>query len=172
MTPSRKACLLLAAALPLGAAHAHNYSYIEGGYIEREDNGGLRLAASLALDPRLAAFGEISDTDPVQTLSAGLMLHQPVNPQVDWTAGLSLETVDVGRRDDTGLGVRAGLRWRVPASPLVELNPEIRHRDVFDRGQTSLRVAALLALSAPWQLQIALQGGDEDSLSAGVRYHF
>ncbi len=172
MTSIFKPWFLLAAALPFSVSAAPNYSYIEGGYIERDDNGGLRLSASIALDPRLAAFGAISETGRVDTLSAGLMLHQPINPELDWTAGLSLESFESGRHQDTGLGVRAGLRWQPPTSPKLELNPEIRHREIFDSGHTSLRVAVLIALDAPWHLQLAVQAGDEDSLEAGVRYDF
>ena len=153
------------------AGLAHSYSYIEGGYAEHEDEGGLRLGASLSLSHQFAAFGEVFDAGDIEELSAGVLLHRPLDSRVDWLLGLSLESIEIGRRDDTGLGLRAGLRWQLP-HPLVELRPEIRHQEVFDQGLTSLRLAGLVSLARQLKLQIAVQGGDHDHLEAGIRYDF
>ncbi len=163
--------LLLAPAL----ASAHNYNYVEGGFINRdlgrEDDSGLRIAGSTVIAPQFALFGELSDVGELDQISLGGLYYQPLQRGLDWMAGASIEFVDAGRRDDTGLGLRAGLRWTAP-DPRFEVAPEIRYFDAFDDAVTSLRVAGLFAITPPFQLQVAVQNGDDDRFEAGARYNF
>lgn len=167
--------LPLAALLLPMAASAHNYTFVEGGYVSRdtgaEDDAGVRIAGSAPIAPNLAIIGEYADTGPFEQLSAGVEFHTPMNPILDLTLGATLESIEAGRADETGLGLRGGLRWQVANTPL-ELNPGIRYVDVFDESSTSLRMGALFAMTRELDLQGAIQGGDDDRVELGVRYNF
>ena len=165
----------LAASLLLpGLAAAHDYTYVDGGVLDRDgaDDLGIRMAGSAGLTPPLAVFGELVDTGPFSQFSAGLMLHTSISPAVDFTAGGSMEAVDTGRRDDVGLGARFGMRWFVPETRGLELNPELRHVRVFDTSITSVRFNGLLPMTPNLHLQGALQAGDDDRIEFGMRYSF
>jgi hypothetical protein len=167
------AALIAALALP-GAALAHSYTYIEGGYLNRDngvvDDSGFRIAGSGQIARQFALIGEYADTGRYEQFSFGGQFFAPINRDLDWTAGATLEFVDIGPRDDTGFGLRAGLRWRFAQA--FEMHPEIRHVDVFDRGDTSLRLAGLFHFDPNLAIQAALQGGDDDRFEAGIRYSF
>ncbi len=162
-----------ALALP-GAALAMDYSYVEGGFIARDnglaDDSGLRIAGSGAVHPQVALIGEFTDTGDFEQFSGGAVYHAPLARGLDWLAGATLEHADAGRADDTGYGLRAGLRWQFAKA--FELAPELRYVDLFDSGDTSLRIAGLFRVAPRLDLQAALQGGDDDRFEAGVRYSF
>ncbi len=167
------AALLSTVALP-GAALAHSYTYIEGGFLDRDngvtDDSGIRIAGSGQIARQFALIGEYADTGRYEQFSFGGQFFGPIDRDLDWTAGATLESVDIGPRDDTGFGLRAGLRWRFAKA--FEMHPEIRHVDVFDRRDTSLRVAGLFHFDRNLAIQAALQGGDDDRFEAGIRYSF
>ncbi|ORE86098.1 porin family outer membrane protein [Oceanococcus atlanticus] len=169
------ACLATATLATPVVANAHNYNTVEGGFISRdlgrEDDSGLRIAGSAEIARQFALFGEFSDVGDLDQLTFGGMYHQALQHDLDWYGGVSLEMVDAGAADDTGIGLRAGLRWTTP-DPRFEINPEIRHFEVFDDGVTSLRVAGYYAITRPFDLQLALQTGDDDRFEAGARYNF
>lgn len=175
-TTTRKSLTAVAAAILLmpGAAAALSYTYVEGGYLHRDnravDDSGLRIAASGQIARQLALIGEYADTGRYEQFSFGGQFFGPIQRDLDWTAGATLEFVDIGPRDDTGFGLRAGLRWRFARA--FEMHPEIRHVDVFDRGDTSLRLAGLFHFDPNLAIQAALQGGDDDRFEAGIRYSF
>ncbi|HEY1077512.1 MAG TPA: hypothetical protein VGE51_12545 [Fontimonas sp.] len=160
-------------ALPL-AANAHSYTYVEGGYVsldnDAQDDSGFRIAGSGAVAPSFAVIGEYVDTGDFEQLSAGAVFHAPIDRSLDWFAGATIEMVDVPGDDDTGFGLRGGLRWSFAKA--FELIPEIRHVDVFDEGFTSLRVTGLYRVAPRLDIQAALQGGDDDRFEAGLRYNF
>ncbi|MDD3765264.1 MAG: hypothetical protein PHP86_18370 [Nevskiales bacterium] len=167
------ACGGALAAMP-GMAAAQNYGYIEGGYLNRDsdriDDAGLRIAGSGPVAGSVALIGEYADTGDDEQFSGGVLLHGPLSPELDWTAGATLEFADNGHDDDQGYGLRGGLRWRF--AEYFELNPEIRHTEIFDHGETALRLAGLVRIAPRVDLQAALQGGDEDRLEVGARYNF
>lgn len=169
------ACLATASLLTPVVANAHNYNYVEGGFIDRDlgrdDDSGLRIAGSADIARQFALFGEFSDVGDLEQLTFGGLFHQPLQRDLDWYGGVSLEMIDAGPADDTGIGLRAGLRWTAP-DPRFELNPEIRHFEVFDDGVTSLRLAGYFAIANPFELQLAVQTGDDDRFEAGARYNF
>jgi hypothetical protein len=117
-------------------------------------------------------FGEIVDAGAYEQLSAGAMFHTPIAQGLDFNVGGSLEAIDAGNQDDTGIGGRAGLRWSVPDTRGLELSPEVRHVRIFDTSITSIRAAALFPVSRQLLMQGALQGGDDDRVELGVRYNF
>ncbi|HSW15208.1 MAG TPA: hypothetical protein VLI06_20330 [Solimonas sp.] len=162
-------------ALPTLAA-AHSYTYVEGGFLNRDygrdDESGFRIAGSGDIVPNIALIGEYADTGDVDQISGGGLFHTPVNSQLDFTAGATLEHIDVGSADDTGFGLRSGLRWQT-ADGRFELAPEVRHIDVFDDSDTSLRLGALYGLTPALDVVGAVQAaGDDDRLEAGLRYNF
>ncbi len=160
-------------ALPL-TANAHNYTYVEGGYVSLDndaaDDSGFRIAGSGAIAPSIALIGEYADTGDFEQLSAGAIYHAPIDRSLDWFAGATIEMVDVPGDDDTGFGLRGGLRWSFAKA--FELIPEIRYVDVFDEGFTSLRLGGLFRIAPRLDLQAALQAGDDDRFEAGLRYNF
>jgi hypothetical protein len=164
---------LTAAVLLPTAAAALDYRYLDGGFVDRDASTGLgvRMAGSAALTPPLALFGEVVDDDQFTQVSAGALFHAPIGTQLDFNAGGSVEIVDTGAGDDTGLGARMGLRWMVPDTRGLELSPEVRHV-VFDSSITSVRANALYPLTRSLLMQGALQGGDDDRIEIGVRYNF
>lgn len=172
---TRKNLLTAFAALALpGAALAHNYTYVEGGFVDRDlegaDDSGFRIAGSGQVHRQLALIGEYTDTGDLEQTGLGLRVFGPLRPDVDWTAAATMEFLDTRFDDDTGYGLRGGLRWRFARA--FELNPEIVHFDVFDEGFTSLRLAGLFDIDPNLAVQAALQGGDDDRIEAGIRYSF
>ncbi|MGB0955788.1 MAG: hypothetical protein ACPGZP_07275 [Panacagrimonas sp.] len=169
----RKTWLALLVAVPC-AASAHNYSYLEGGLVNQDqgsdDETGIRIAGSYDLAPPIALFGEYADIDDYEQITAGALFHTALDKQLDLVLGASLENVDVGVDDDTGIGLRGGLRWQ-PINHL-EIHPEVRYVDVFDEDSTSVRVAGLFSVTPELDLQVAAQGGDDDRFEVGVRYNF
>jgi hypothetical protein len=169
------ALMLSAVGLMLpGIATALDYRYVDGGIVDRDASTrlGVRLAGSAALTPPLAVFGEVVDDDEYTQATAGLMFRAPIGTNLDFNAGGSVEMVDNGAADDTGLGARMGLRWLVPQSRGLELSPEVRHVMVFDQSITSLRANALFPVGRNLLMQGALQGGDDDRVELGLRYSF
>lgn len=172
-----KRMALIAAALvslPLTAS-AFDYTYVEGGFFthddEHDDDSGFRIAGSAGLLKSAALFGEFQDTgDDFNQLSVGGLFHASLLPMLDLTLGGSVERVDAGRREDTGFGLRGGVRWTV--LPLLELDPEVRFVDVFDDGETSVRLGALFRVLPHLDVQGAAQAGDDDRLEIGARFSF
>ena len=151
--------ILLAVALTVsGGALAHSYTYVEGGFVDRDiegvDDSGFRIAGSGQVHRQLALIGEYTDTGDLEQTGLGLRVFGPLRPDLDWTAAATLEFVDVGYDDDTGYGLRGGLRWRFARA--FELNPEIVHFDAFDDDFTSLRIAGLFSLDPNLAIQAAL----------------
>lgn len=163
------------AALP-GLAAAHNYSYIEGGYLNRDfgadDESGFRIAGSGSLAPHFALIGEYADTGDLEQISAGGVGHTALNNSVDILAGVTYEHIEFGSADDNGFGVRGGLRWQ-NADGRLELSPQIRYVDFGDGDDTSVHVAGLYGLTNELDLVAAVQAaGDDDRVEAGLRYNF
>lgn len=157
------------------AASAHNYSFLEGNAVHRDEgrdyDTGIRLSGSTDVAHPVALFGEFTTTGEFDQLSVGGLFHTAINHTLDLNLGASLESVDNGSRDDTGLGLRGGVRWQViPAR--FEVNPEIRHVDVFDNVNTNLRVTGLYFVDRSLNLLGVVQGGDDDRIEAGIRYNF
>ena len=163
-----------AATLLSGPVLAHNYNYLEGGYLNHDqpgDEDGFRMAGSFDVFTPVAIFAEYADVDYFSQLSVGALYHMNLQRGLDLNLGASFETVDVPGSDESGFGLRAGLRWMVPNSKF-ELNPEIRHIEIDDFDSTSLRLAALYPIANDWDLQAAVQAGDDDRFELGVRYNF
>ncbi|WP_028079856.1 porin [Solimonas soli] len=167
------AVLLLAPGLAL----AHNYNYLEGGYLHRDqagDEDGFRVAGSFDILSPIAVFAEYGDVDNFSQLSIGGLWHTPLTRDLDLNLGASLEQFDHDHGgDDTGFGLRAGLRWAVPNTRL-ELNPELRYVDIDnDKADgVSLRLGALYALTPALDLEGGVQGGEDDRFDVGLRYNF
>lgn len=154
---------------------AHNYTFLEGNAVhrdvDREGDNGVRLSGSMDPTHPVALFGEFTTIGDFDQLSVGGLFHTALNHVLDLNLGASLESVDDGRRDDTGLGLRGGVRWQaIPAR--LEVNPEIRHVDVFDNVNTNLRITGLYFVDGRLDLLGVVQGGDEDRVEAGLRYNF
>jgi hypothetical protein len=169
---------LLLAALPL-IATAHEYDYVEAGFYGHEDTDatnavpnrgnttlGYRVAAQLAMPTRpFAYFAEYGNTDVLEQFSVGVLYHRPLWFTLDVTAGASVEFEDM--TDEQGYGLRAGLRWTPVAR--LELNPEIRHEELFEAA-TSARLTAALQMRHRLHAEAALQVGDEERYLVGLRY--
>ena len=68
--------------------------------------------------------------------------------------------------------LRADLRWLVPDTRL-ELSPGLRYVDLYDDGDTALRVAGRYGLTPAVKLQAAMEFADDaDTVSAGARFEF
>ena len=165
----------MALLLAPNVASAHYYTFVEGNAVRRdvgpERDLGVRLSGSMDVTYPVALFGELTSTGDFDQLTVGGLFHTALNNVLDLNLGASLESVNNGRRDDLGLGLRGGVRWQaIPAR--VELNPEIRRVDVFDNVNTNLRVTGLYFLDRRLNLLGAVQGGDEDRIEAGIRYNF
>ena len=154
---------------------AHDYTYLEGGYVSVDngsnDDGGYNLGASLNVLPNLAVIGEWTDTGPFEQLSAGGLFHTPLTNTVDINLGATFEHADAGAVDDTGYGLRGGMRrWAVPGK--FELIPEVRYVDVFNSDATSLRATGLVRVARQLDLEGMVQSGDDDRFGVGLRYNF
>ena len=168
----------LAVLLAAPAASAFDYTYIEGGYGDIDlDNGyddsGFRFAASYGgLHPQIALIGEYADWGDLSQLTLGAVFHAPLQKDLDFFAGGSFERLDAdGGYDDTGFGLRAGLRWQIPNLP-VQLIPEVRYLDIADDTLTSFRLGGLFTIAPRIDLVAGLQTGDDDRLELGARYNF
>ncbi|NGY06957.1 hypothetical protein [Solimonas terrae] len=166
------AALLLAPAL----AFAHNYNYLEGGYVHRDqagDEDGFRANGSFDVLSPVAVFGEYDDVGHFEQLSVGGLWHTPLTRNVDLDLGGSYEHYDYNHGgSDSGFGLRGGVRWMVPNTRL-ELDPGLRYVDLgHGHSDTSARLDGLYQLTAALDLQAAVQSGDDDRFEAGVRYNF
>lgn len=160
-------------ALP-AAAMAHDYTYLEGGFVSvdtgNDDDGGYFIGGSVSIAPQLAVIGEWTDIGEVEQIGGGLLYHMPLNRTIDFNAGATIEHISAGNADDTGFGLRGGVRWHaIPAK--LELIPEVRYIN-FEEDGTSVRGTALFRATPQLDLQGFLQAGDDDRFGAGVRYNF
>lgn len=174
-----KLCNIAFASLALlmvpGLASAHSYNFVEGNAVNRdvgpEDDGGFRLSGSTDVSHPVALTGEYTTTGDFDQLSVGGLFHTPLNNVLDLNLGASLESVDDGRRDDLGAGLRGGVRWQVvPAR--FEVSPELRSIAIFSDVDTSLRVTGLYFIDRHLDVLGVVQGGDDDRIEAGIRYNF
>jgi hypothetical protein len=157
------------------AAGAADYTYLEGGFIDRHDYGrsgaGGRVAGAFDLHTLpLAVIAEFTGTDKLDQVDAGVIYHVPINRMFDFFAGATLEHADRDGDTDTGVGGRAGVRWQLNNS--FELAPEFRYVHLFHEDEASVRLNALLNVASHLDLQGAIQGGDEQRYEVGVRYNF
>jgi hypothetical protein len=175
-----RACGALTLLLSAAVSAQHNYSYIEGGFLnldyDRGDDSGLRLAASFDFAAPFALIGELADTGDFSHFTGGLLFHTPLENEIDFTAGVTLDHVDVGRNDDLGAGLRAGVRWLALTENQnpgrLEVGGELRHIFVFSDSLTSVRAQALFRVADDLDAQGALQFGDDDRIELGLRYYF
>ena len=178
MTISRLAKLAGVAALGCSAtALAHNYTYVDALYLNTDpdfgdDYDGFGIGGAAAISPDLHLFGQISDQDELERLTAGLALNHNLQPGLDIVAGASFESVEIGDNDDTGIGLRADLRWLVPDTAF-ELAPGLRYVDLYDDGDTALRLAGRYGVTPRVKLQAAMEFADDsDTVAAGARFEF
>ncbi len=178
MKPTQLRIVLAAVAalsiVPMTAS-AFDYNFVEGGYLHRDndfsDDGGFRIGGSFDVAPNLAVIGEYGNTNSFDQLTAGALFHTPINNVLDFNAGATLEHFTGGGDRATGFGLRGGVRWNlVPGQ--WELNPEVRYVHVEGENMTSARLGALYHINRQFDIQAAVQGGDEDRFEAGVRYNF
>lgn len=175
-THPRGRMAVLATALMLPAmCFAHDYTYLEGGYLSLDngpnDDSGFYLGASLNIAEPFAIIGEYNDAGNFEQISGGGVFHTPLNEAVDLNVGATFEHVEAGNADDTGFGLRAGIRWWALPGRL-EVIPEVRYVDVFEDDATSLRATGLLRVTQMLDLQGMIQGGDDDRYGLGVRFNF
>lgn len=172
--------LLVTAALTLPITGlAHNYNFVEGGYIKhhsrRDDDSGLRFAGSAAAAPLLALIAEYADTGDFNHLTGGLQFHAPLHPTLDIQIAGTIDSVDLGRRDDFGQGFRGGLRW-IPGLAGVgnrlEIIPEMRRVYIFNESETSFRTSAVFHVLPTTDFMASAQTGDDDRFELGLRYNF
>jgi len=157
-------------------AFAHNYNYLEGGYVHRDQAGtddGFRVNGSFDVLSPIAVFGEYDDVGHFGQLSLGGLWHTPLTNTLDLNLGASYEHYDWRHGgDDSGFGLRGGVRWMVPNLPL-ELDPGVRYVNLgHGHDDTSARLGALYRLTDALDVQAAVQAGDDDRVEAGLRYNF
>lgn len=161
-------------ALP-GLAAAHNYSYLEGGYLQLdndvEEADGFFLGGSYGLFNHVAVLAEWETAGDYDQLSAGLQYHRSLTDPIDLTLGVTAEQLSFDRDDDTGYGLRAGLRWQA-YDHRFELWPEARYVDALGEDALSGRVTATYAVVPRLDLIGLAQVGDDDRYSLGLRYNF
>lgn len=168
------AALALLTMLP-AVASAADYTYIEGGFIDRHDYGrsgaGGRIAGSVDVPVLpLAIIAEYDGTDGLDQFDAGAIFHVPIVPTLNLFGGATIEHGDRGGDTSTGIGARAGVRWTT--LPRLELSPELRYVHLFGENETSIRLNALYSIAPHLSLQGAIQGGDEQRYEVGLRYAF
>lgn len=167
--------------LPAAAfAQQHDYTYVEGGFVNidfenGEDDSGLRLAGSFDLGAPLSVIGEYADTGDFSQLTGGLAFRTPLQNLLDFTAAVTLDRVDVPRDDDLAVGLRGGVRWlaltHAQNPGRLEVGGELRHIfSVFDDSVTSVRASALYRIAEQFDVQGAFQVGDDDRIELGLRY--
>ena len=173
---TRQFAALAALTLLPVVASAADYTYIEGGFIDRHDYGrsgaGGRVAGSVDVPVLpLAIIAEYDGTDHLDQFDVGAIFHVPIVPTVNLFGGATIEHGDrSGGDSSTGVGARAGIRWHT--LPNLELAPELRYVHLFGDGQTSVRLNALYTIAPHLDLQGAIQGGDEQRYEVGLRYSF
>ena len=173
---TRQFAALAALTMLPAVASAADYTYVEGGFIERHDYGeagpGGRVAGSFDLPILpLAIIAEYTGTDNLDQFDVGAIFHVPIIPTLNLFGGATLEHGDRHDGDtSTGIGARAGVRWQTTGN--LELAPELRYTHLFGSNETSVRLNALYNIAPHLDLQGAIQGGDEQRYEIGMRYNF
>ena len=172
---TRQFAALAALTMLPAVASAADYTYVEGGFIDRHDYGqsgaGGRVAGSVDLPILpLAIIAEYDGTDGLHQFDVGGLFHVPIIPTLNLFGGATLEHGDRGGDTSTGVGARAGVRWQTTGA--LELSPELRYTHLFGSNETSIRLNALYNIAPHLDLQGAIQGGDEQRYEVGLRYNF
>lgn len=172
---SRTAYLAVALLWLPGLATAHNYSYLEGGYLgldnELEEADGLFLGGSYGLFNHLAVIAEWDTAGDYDQLGAGVQYHRSLTEPLDLTLGATVEQLSVDEDDDTGYGLRAGLRWQA-WNHRLELWPEARYVDALGDEALSGRLTATYEVIPRLDVLGIAQAGDDDRYGLGLRYSF
>jgi len=185
--------LTLIAAIALStSAYAQNaamsYTYVEGGYIHTEidggvdvDGDGLGIAGSVALNESFFIQGSYATQDfdsniDLNQFEIGLGGHYPLADNLDLVGGVAYldAELDAGpaNADDSGIGLHLGLRGRL--TDVVEIEGGINYADLDDSGDdTSFSVAGRYYFKPELAVGVGFETGDDfTSWTVGLRYEF
>lgn len=173
-------------------AQEFDYNFLSLGYQRATlDNGafdvdgdGIGLNGSLEINESFFVFGGYGMTEyeeagievDADTLRIGLGWHTALSNEVDFTAGLSYEYIDLSALgvsvDDNGIGLGVGLRYA--ASDTIEINGGVDYVDYSDGGDdTTFGLGLLYGISDNVDLGVNGRWGD-DASAYGIsgRFYF
>jgi len=165
-----------------------NYTYIEGGYVDTEldggidvDGDGLLLEASFAITESLFVAGGYTTQDfdlgvDYDRVQVGVGGHVSLAPNFDLVGQLSYVDVTVdtpfGDFDDDGFGAMVGVRSRI--LEVVELEGGLSYVDLDDGGDdTALNLRGRYYFTPALAAGVGLDIGDDvTTWRATLRYQF
>ena len=169
------AALALAAAVPFAASAADglSYTYVEGGYVATNTDGGdadgWGLKGSAALTPNFHLFGEFANQD-IKDASAdfdqwrvGVGYNHQVSQHADLLTRVAYDNFDAGNGLEVdGYSVEAGVRGAM--TPMLEGSALAGYEDgdEFD-GDFYGRLGAQLKLNRNWGVAADVKLADGDT---------
>jgi len=152
-----------------------NYNYIDLKYIDVESTDGLNLQLSADVRDN-TAFGVSyyrGGDGPIDADTLGLSLSYYIKaralPETDWIYSLGYSRVEVGRFDDSGINISAGLRKAIHNA--LEVNASFIISTVGDTD-ASLQFRALYDIDPRFAAMVEVGFDDATALGIGVRYYW
>lgn len=175
--------VLLAGAPGFAAAQDFDYAFVDIGFVDTEidvgpfdlDGDGFAIAGSYPIADNLFVIGGYSDQDydfgvDGSVLNAGIGFNTGLGDNLDFVADISYLDSEVGNQDESGYGIRAGVRGRV--RPDLELEGGLTLVDLDD-SDTGFRGVARYYFSDMFAVSGTLADSDDGtSLTIGVRIEF
>lgn len=178
-----KIALLVAASFlcaPAVFAASPDFNYVEGGYTELEfDNSnfepdGIKVSGSASVSKNLflnGSYSDASDGADYNQLSLGLGYRVAANSNTDVYGIVSYEELEIGKSDDNGYGLTAGVRSFVTAN--IELDGGLSYIDIDNNDETFLNLGASYYITPVAAVNLAYRTSDDiDMLTLSGRYSF
>ena len=188
MTRSCFLVLLLTLSTVVSAqGNGFDYNYLEASYHRADfdslnaDGDGFGLGGSIALSKNFHLFGSYAGQDIDSSADAdgwniGLGLNKSLTSLMDLLVQVSYQTTEVnspvvGRTDNDGFGLRAGVR--VGANEWIEVFGGLSYYDLDSGNETALDGGFLLNISQAFSIGVSGRWDDDVSvLSLNGRLYF
>lgn len=161
-----------------------SYDFFDVAYMDVEthsdDGDGFLLRASKSLGESFYLLAEMGDAEldehhgDFRFIRAGLGFHTSFSRMVDGIAELTYESLEIEEHhhelDENGFGIAAGIR--VLFNEHLEGTARARYVDLGDEEDEIFSAELLYLFNHSFGLVAAYEKGNEEIISAGVRFQF
>lgn len=169
--------IIVLAATPFAAQAAtqasnFDYSHVEAGFADFDEESGLFVGGSYSFTSNIHAVASFYSLDNIDIMEVGAGYHTGFTNQLDGYAEVKLISLSSGPFDEDGLNVKGGARFAV--QPNVEIGGGLSFYS-FDNldSETNLFVNGAFTFAKNLAVVAEFESGDVmDHLQVGVRYDF